>query len=109
MSGRAFDPHFLYMWPNARIAVMGGEQAANVLAQVKKGQDSKEEQTKQLKALKQEILDKYEKESSSYYSSSRLWDDGIIDPADTRKIVGLSLAISINKQFPEPKTGVYRM
>lgn len=109
MSGRAFDPNFLFMWPNARIAVMGGEQAAAVLVQVKKEGKSQSDEEGKLEELRSEILKKYEIESSAYYSSSRLWDDGIIDPADTRKVIALSISISLNKKFPEPKTGVYRM
>ncbi len=109
MAGRAFDPNFLFMWPNARIAVMGGEQAARVLVQVKSDQNSGSLNENELDKLRNEILKKYEKESSSYYSSSRIWDDGIIDPADTRKIIALSISVSLNKDFPEPKTGVYRM
>lgn len=112
MSGRAYDPRLLFMWPNAKISVMGGEQAANVLATIKedqlgaKGEKlSAEEKEKIIKP----ILEKYEREGSAYYSSSRLWDDGIIDPGDTRRILGLAISMSLNKKFPEPKSGVYRM
>ena len=109
MSGRAYDPNFLFMWPNARIAVMGGEQAANVLATVKGNKENPDSSDNTLEQIRKDILDKYDRESSAYYSSSRLWDDGIIDPADTREILGLALSVSLNKKFPEPKTGIYRM
>lgn len=113
MCGRAFGPRFLFMWPNSRISVMGGEQAANVLATVKqdglkisgKPQMSEDE----LKKFKQPILDKYEKEGSPYYSSARLWDDGVIDPAQTRDILGLCLSVTHNEEFADPKWGVFRM
>ena len=112
MSGRAFESRLLFLWPNSRIAVMGGEQAASVLTRVKidqlksKGKQITEEE---ITNIQQEILEKYEKESSAYYSSSRLWDDGIIDPADTRKVIAFGISMSLNKKFPDPKTGVYRM
>jgi 3-methylcrotonyl-CoA carboxylase beta subunit len=112
MAGRAIDPRFLFMWPNSRISVMGGEQAANVLTQVKVDQlkaRGKELPEEDLKKMKNEILEKYEREGSAYYSTSRLWDDGIIDPVDTRKIIAYSISVSLNKKFPPPKTGVYRM
>lgn len=112
MCGRAFSPRFLYMWPNARISVMGGEQAANVLAQVQR--DNMERAGKQWSqeeedAFKKPILDKYEHESSAYYSSARIWDDGIIDPRDTRKVLGLSLSAALNEHAKETKFGVFRM
>lgn len=113
MCGRAFSPRFLFMWPNSRISVMGGEQAANVLATVKQdglkisGKEQMSE--KELAAFKQPILDKYEKEGSPYYSSARLWDDGVIDPAQTRDILGLCLSVTHNEEFPEPRWGVFRM
>ncbi len=89
MCGRAFSPRFLYMWPNARISVMGGEQAANVLAQVQRDnleRAGKEWSQEDEDAFKKPILDKYEHESSAYFSTARIWDDGIIDPKDTRKV-----------------------
>ncbi|MDH4380059.1 MAG: carboxyl transferase domain-containing protein [Vampirovibrionales bacterium] len=113
MCGRAFNPRFLYMWPNARISVMGGEQAANVLCTVK--QDQLEAQGKpvmtdaEAAAFKQPTLDKYEAESSAYYSTARLWDDGIIDPKDTRTVVGLSLLASLNAPIKPHTQGVFRM
>ena len=109
MAGRAYDPRFLFMWPNSRISVMGGEQAAEVLVRVKEEQGNSKNSAEDLKKLRDEILKKYEYEGSAYYSSSRLWDDGIIDPADTRKILALAISVSLNKKFPDPKTGVYRM
>jgi 3-methylcrotonyl-CoA carboxylase beta subunit len=113
MCGRAFGPRFLFMWPNARISVMGGEQAANVLATVK--QDGLKASGKplmtdeELAKFKQPILDKYEKEGSPYYSSARLWDDGVVDPAQTRDILGLCLSVTHNEEFPDPRWGVFRM
>lgn len=112
MAGRAFEPRLLFMWPNARISVMGGEQAAEVLSRVKIDQmkaAGKEMPEEDINNIREKILEKYHTESSAYYSSSRIWDDGIIDPADTRKIIAMGIAISLNKPFPEPKTGVYRM
>ena len=112
MAGRAYDPRFLFMWPNARISVMGGEQAANVLLTVKEAQlqaRGKELPTQEAEETKAEIMEKYEREGSPYYSTARLWDDGIIDPVDTRKIIALGIAASLNKPYPEPKNGIYRM
>lgn len=113
MCGRAFGPRFLFMWPNSRISVMGGEQAANVLATVKqdglKHAGKKEMSEEELKKFKQPILDKYEKEGSPYYSSARLWDDGVIDPAQTRDVLGLCLSVTHNEEFPDPRWGVFRM
>jgi 3-methylcrotonyl-CoA carboxylase beta subunit len=112
MCGRAYDPRFLFMWPNARISVMGGEQAAGVLAQVtrdqkaKRGEDwSAEEEAK----FKQPIIDTYEHQGHPYYASARLWDDGIIDPADTRKVLGLAISASLNKEIEDTKFGIFRM
>lgn len=113
MCGRAFSPRFLFMWPNSRISVMGGEQAANVLATVKQDglkASGKPQMTEaELAAFKKPILDKYEKEGSPYYSSARLWDDGVIDPAQTRDILGLCLSVTHNEEFPDPRWGVFRM
>jgi 3-methylcrotonyl-CoA carboxylase beta subunit len=107
MCGRAFSPRFLYMWPNARISVMGGEQAANVLATVhpKAATWSEEEAA----AFKKPITEKYEHEGSAYYSSSRLWDDGVIMPEDTRLALGLSLGAALNKEIEPTDFGVFRM
>ncbi|KAF1314518.1 Methylcrotonoyl-coa carboxylase beta chain, mitochondrial, partial [Globisporangium splendens] len=112
MCGRAFSPRFLYMWPNARISVMGGEQAAGVLAQVQRDNLERAGKTwtaEEEAAFKQPTLDKYEKESSAYFSTARLWDDGIIDPKDTRKVLGLSLSAALNEHAQETKFGVFRM
>ncbi len=112
MCGRAYGPRQLWMWPNARISVMGGEQAANVLATVKKDQlaTQGQEMTKQQEDdLKRPTLEKYEREGSAYYSTARLWDDGIIDPADTRMVLGLGIAASLNAPFPERTQSVFRM
>ncbi len=113
MCGRAYSPRFLWMWPNARISVMGGEQAAGVLATVKqdglkaRGKDQLSE--KEISEFKQPILDKYENEGSAYYSSARLWDDGIIEPHKTRDVLGLAIASSLNKEIEDSKFGVFRM
>ncbi|XP_042587948.1 methylcrotonoyl-CoA carboxylase beta chain, mitochondrial-like [Cyprinus carpio] len=91
--GRAYGPRFLYMWPNSRISVMGGEQAATVLATITKDQkarEGKELTAEQEAAMKEPIIKRFEEEGNPYYSSARLWDDGIIDPADTRLVLGLS-------------------
>jgi 3-methylcrotonyl-CoA carboxylase beta subunit len=106
MCGRAYSPRFLWMWPNARISVMGGEQAASVLATVKRGgfKTKAEEE-----AFKAPIRDQYEKQGHPYYASARLWDDGIIDPADTRTVVALGLAASLNAPVPETRFGTFRM
>jgi len=112
MAGRAFDPRLLFMWPNAKISVMGGEQAANVLIQVKQEQlaaQGKEFPKNEEDELRKSILDKYEEESSAYYSTARLWDDGIIDPVDTRKVIAMGIATSLNKKWPDAQNGVYRM
>jgi 3-methylcrotonyl-CoA carboxylase beta subunit len=112
MCGRAFSPRFLWMWPNARICVMGGEQAAGVLATVKRdgiegrgGQWSADEEA----AFKQPVLDQFAHQSHPYYASARLWDDGVIDPADTRRVLALGLSASLNAPIGEPKFGVFRM
>lgn len=104
MCGRAYSPRFLYMWPNARISVMGGTQAASVLASVKQFNDPLQEEL-----FKKPILDKYEKEGSPYYSSARLWDDGLIAPNKTREILGLSLGITLNSPMGDLKFGTFRM
>ncbi len=112
MAGRAFEPRFLFMWPNAKISVMGGEQAANVLITIKEDQlkaKGGKLAEKDKEQIRKEILEKYETEGSAFYSTSRLWDDGIIDPTDTRKILGMALSVSLNKPFGEPQNGVYRM
>ncbi len=111
MCGRAYDPRFLWMWPNARISVMGGEQAASVLATVKRdgieGQGG-EWPADEEEAFKAPIRDTYEHQGSPYYSTARLWDDGIIDPADTRRVVGMGLAVAAKAPIPAPSYGVFR-
>lgn len=112
MCGRAYDPRFLWLWPNARISVMGGEQAANVLAQVtreKKAKKSEDWSSEQEEQFKQPILDQYEKQGHPYYASARLWDDGIIDPIDTRKVLGLSISAALNAPIKKTKFGIFRM
>lgn len=113
MCGRAYSPRFLWMWPNAKISVMGGEQAANVLATVKQDGLKASKKTQmtdaEVKEFKQPILDKYEKEGSCYYSTARLWDDGVIDPVQTRDILGLAIASSLNREIEDAKFGVFRM
>ncbi|MFD1947134.1 carboxyl transferase domain-containing protein [Nocardioides aestuarii] len=101
MCGRAYDPRFLWMWPNARISVMGGEQAATVLATVA-GREQDEE-------FKAPIREQYETQGSPYYASARLWDDGIIDPADTRRVLGMGLAATAHAPVPDPSYGIFRM
>ncbi len=112
MCGRAYSPRFLWMWPNARISVMGAVQAASVLATVKRdaieakgGSWSAEEEA----AFRQPILDQFEHQAHPYYASARLWDDGVIDPAQTRQVLALAISASLNAPIPEPKFGVFRM
>ena len=113
MCGRAYDPRFVFMWPNSRISVMGGPQAADVLATVKQDQRSRENLPEmsdyELENLRGPILEKYETEGSPYYSTARLWDDGIIDPRDTRDVLGLCISASLNAPMPEQNYGVFRM
>jgi len=113
MCGRGYLPRLMWMWPNSRISVMGGEEASNVLLQVKMEQMakrglppmSKEEQAE----FKKPILEKYEREGSPYYATARLWDDGIIDPVDTRNALGLAISMALNNPIPDYKVGVFRM
>lgn len=112
MCGRAYSPRFLYMWPNARISVMGGEQAANVLATVARDQrarEGKQFSSAEEAALKEPIMKRFDEEGSPYYSSARLWDDGIIDPADTRLVLGLSLSAALNAPIQKSNFGIWRM
>lgn len=112
MCGRAYQPRQMWMWPNAKISVMGGEQAANVLLTVKLDQMAAKGHTMDTTAqaeFKRPTLEKYEYESSAYYSSARLWDDGIIDPADTRRVLALGISASLNKSWGEKSQGVFRM
>ena len=112
MCGRAYSPRFLWMWPNARISVMGGEQAAGVLTTVKRDQlarDGRELSAEDERAIGDPVLAKYEEEGSPYYSTARLWDDGVIDPADTRIYLGLGLSVAYNARIEDPRFGVFRM
>jgi 3-methylcrotonyl-CoA carboxylase beta subunit len=112
MCGRAYHPRFLWMWPNARISVMGGEQAAGVLAQVKRdslakrGIDWSDEEEQ---ALKKPIIEQFEEQAHPYYASARLWDDGIIEPNDTRKVLGIAISASLNAPIEHTQFGVFRM
>jgi 3-methylcrotonyl-CoA carboxylase beta subunit len=112
MCGRAYGPRFLFTWPNARISVMGGEQAASVLATVKRDQLAREGRTlsaDEEAAIRAPILEKYDSEGSPYYSTARLWDDGVLDPARTREALSLGLSAAYNAPIPDPKFGVFRM
>lgn len=113
MCGRAYGPRFLWMWPNSRISVMGGEQAANVLLTVKQDQLARQRQPsmreEEQAAFKQPILDKYEQEGNPYYATARLWDDGILDPVETRQVLGLALSACFNAPIRESNYGIFRM
>jgi 3-methylcrotonyl-CoA carboxylase beta subunit len=112
MCGRAYSPRLLWMWPNARIGVMGGEQAANVLARVRrdaleaKGSSWSAEEEAQFTAP---IREQYDRQGHPYYATARLWDDGIIDPADTRRVLALGLSASLNAPIPATRFGIFRM
>jgi 3-methylcrotonyl-CoA carboxylase beta subunit len=105
MCGRAYGPRFLWMWPNARISIMGGEQAASVLATVKGNFPSREAE----EAFKDPVREQYERQGHPYYASARLWDDGVIDPADTRRLLGLALSAALNAPIENTRFGVFRM
>jgi 3-methylcrotonyl-CoA carboxylase beta subunit len=112
MCGRAYSPRFLWMWPNARISVLGGEQASSVLATVRRdgieargGSWSQAEEA----AFKAPILEQYERQGHPYYASARLWDDGVIDPAEARRLLGLAISASLNTPIAPTKFGVFRM
>ena len=112
MCGRAYEPRLLWMWPNARISVMGGEQAAGVLTTVKRDQLAREGRTlsaDEEAAIRDPILEKYDREGSPYYSTARLWDDGILDPAETRQALALGISAAYNAPIPDAKFGVFRM
>lgn len=112
MCGRAYQPRQMWMWPNSKISVMGGEQAANVLLTIKMDQMSVKGQTmtaEEQAIFKKPILDKYDEESSAYFASARIWDDGIIDPVDTRRVIALGIAASLNRPWDEKSQGVFRM
>ena len=112
MCGRAFGPRFVWMWPNARISVMGGEQAASVLATVRRdnferrGEDWSEEDEA---AFREPIVEQYDREGHPYYASARIWDDGIIDPAETRRTLAMSISAALNKPIEKTNFGVFRM
>ena len=100
MAGRAYDPHFLFMWPNARIGVMGGEQASFVLSNIRQDKSNPKEPS---------LVEQFKEQSTSLYSTSRIWDDGIIDPAETRNILALTISLSMHKKWESPQSGIYRM
>jgi 3-methylcrotonyl-CoA carboxylase beta subunit len=107
MRGRAYSPRFLWTWPNSRISVMGGEQAASVLATVHR--DAGKWTPQEEEAFKAPIRQTYEDEGNPYFATARLWDDGIIDPAQTRDVLGLSISAALNAPIPETRFGVFRM
>jgi acetyl-CoA carboxylase carboxyltransferase component len=112
MCGRAYEPRLLWMWPNSRISVMGAEQAASVLVTVKKDQVARDQGTlsaAEEAAIRDPIMEKYEREGSPYYSTARLWDDGILDPARTREALALGLSAAYNAPIPDAKFGIFRM
>ena len=112
MCGRAYSPRFLWMWPNARISIMGGQQAASVLSTIKRDAMEAEGKTwspDEEQAFRQPILDQYEHQGHPYYASARLWDDGVIDPADTRRVLSLALATARHAPIPDTRFGVFRM
>ena len=112
MCGRAYDPRFLWMWPNARISVMGGDQAAGVLTQIQRdAQEAKGRAVDEAveSAFASKIRDQYETQGHPYYASARLWDDGVIDPVDTRMVLGLSLSAAMNAPIGDTRFGVFRM
>jgi len=112
MCGRAYSPRFLYMWPNARISVMGCEQAATVLATIQQDQakrEGKQWSSERERKIKEPIVARFEEEGHPYYSSARLWDDGVIDPVDTRRVLGMSLSAALNAPIERTDFGVFRM
>ncbi|UCD64950.1 MAG: methylcrotonoyl-CoA carboxylase, partial [Candidatus Zixiibacteriota bacterium] len=112
MCGRGYFPRLLWMWPNAKICVMGGEQAAGVLTQVKVEQLEKEGKKlteEEIEAIRRPVLEKYEYESTPYFSGARLWDDGMIGMTETRQILALAISMSLNAPIPDQKYGVFRM
>jgi 3-methylcrotonyl-CoA carboxylase beta subunit len=112
MCGRAYEPRLLWMWPNARISVMGGEQAAGVLTTVKRDQLARRGKTlsaEEEESIRAPILEKYDREGSPYYSTARLWDDGVLDPLETRRVLALGLSAAWNAPVPPARFGVFRM
>jgi len=112
MCGRSYDPRLLFMWPNARISVMGGEQAAGVLAQVKREQLEARGETWSAEdeaAFKKPTVELYDRQGHPYFASARIWDDGIIDPAESRTVLGLGISAALNRPIGESRFGVFRM
>jgi 3-methylcrotonyl-CoA carboxylase beta subunit len=112
MSGRAFDSRFLFSWPHSQIAVMGAEQAANTLADIKIRQLAKHGQDasiEQIESIREPVLAEFERKQSAYWSTSEIWDDGILDPVDTRNALGIALSASLHAPFGDPRYGVFRM
>jgi acetyl-CoA carboxylase carboxyltransferase component len=110
MAGRAYHPNLLFVWPNSRIAVMGAEQASEVLLSIKREKNVKNNSAGQeATGFKQKILESFDEESSALYSTARIWDDGIVDPSETRKILAAGISMTLNRPFPEWKQGIYRM
>jgi 3-methylcrotonyl-CoA carboxylase beta subunit len=112
MCGRAYGPRFLYTWPNARISVMGGAQAAGVLATVRRDNieaEGKKWSAEEEAAFKKPILENFEREGHPYFATARIWDDGIITPQETRRVVALSLSAALNAPIPDMRFGVFRM
>jgi 3-methylcrotonyl-CoA carboxylase beta subunit len=112
MCGRAYEPRLLWMWPNARISVMGGEQAASVLATVRRDQleaAGSEWSSADEQEFRRPIKEQYEEQGHPYFSTARLWDDGIIEPAETRNVLALGISAALNAEIPEPRFGVFRM
>ena len=112
MCGRAYDGRFIFSWPNHQIGIMGAEQAANTLADVKIRQlerEGKKPSDEQVEDIRQPVLESFEREASAYYATSHLWDDGIIDPADTRNALGIAISASLNAPINEPSYGILRL
>ena len=112
MCGRAYGPRFLWMWPNARISVMGGQQAASVLATVRRDAIEAKGGTwaeAEEEAFKQPVLDQYERQGHPYYATARLWDDGVVAPSDTRRTLGLAISAALNAPIEQTRFGVFRM
>ena len=112
MCGRAYSPRFLWMWPNARISIMGGEQAASVLSTVKREAMERLGQTwssDEEESFRRPLIEQYEHQGHPYYATARLWDDGVIDPAQTRRVLSLAISAALNAPIPETRFGVFRM
>jgi 3-methylcrotonyl-CoA carboxylase beta subunit len=112
MCGRAYEPNFVWTWPNSRISVMGGEQAASVLAQVQRAKRERKGETwstQDEQQFKDQIIAQYDEQGHPYYASARLWDDGIIDPIETRQVLALSLSATLNAKIEDTRFGVFRM